>query len=139
MPSTIGGSTPPTRILETMLSNTTTNRKAVRQHMTIFKASFWECICLAGPGVLMGAGLTGVFAKLVLPYNWTWYFSFTFGAILAATDPVAVVALLKVKTEKRTATQRSVASDERTPARLPSAEDSTLSWVGNEDFNTCCC
>ena len=32
---------------------------------------------------------------LVLPYRWTWPQSLLFGAIAAATDPVAAVALLK--------------------------------------------
>lgn len=50
---------------------------------------------LAGPGVLIGAALMGVFVKYVLPYNWSWKLSLLFGSILSATDPVAVVALLK--------------------------------------------
>ena len=31
----------------------------------------------------------------MLPYNWSWQLCYTFGSILCATDPVAVVALLK--------------------------------------------
>ena len=30
------------------------------------------------------------------PYNWGWVESLMFGAILSATDPVAVIALMKV-------------------------------------------
>ena len=56
---------------------------------------FWQCLALAGPGVLLGAGLTALVAKFVLPYGWGWMISLTFGSILAATDPVAVVSLLK--------------------------------------------
>ena len=54
---------------------------------------FWQAVLLAGPGVLIGCVLIGVFAKYLL--NWNWNLAMTFGAILSATDPVAVVALLK--------------------------------------------
>jgi sodium/hydrogen exchanger 10/11 len=57
--------------------------------------SFWQCFTLACPGVLLGAGLTALVAKFMLPYGWGWMISLTFGSILAATDPVAVVSLLK--------------------------------------------
>jgi CPA1 family monovalent cation:H+ antiporter len=43
---------------------------------------------LAGPGALMGAFLTAVFVKYVLPYHWEWNISLLFGAITCATDPV---------------------------------------------------
>ena len=56
---------------------------------------FWQCFLLAGPGVLVGTGMTALVAKFVLPYGWGWMISLTFGSILAATDPVAVVSLLK--------------------------------------------
>jgi hypothetical protein len=52
-------------------------------------------VLLAGPGVVIGAVLMGVFAKFLLPYNWSWNLAMVFGSILSATDPVAVVALLK--------------------------------------------
>lgn len=38
---------------------------------------------------------TALVARFVLPYGWSWNISMVFGSILAATDPVAVVALLK--------------------------------------------
>jgi NhaP-type Na+/H+ or K+/H+ antiporter len=53
---------------------------------------------LAGPGVLWGAILIGVTFKLILGYpdeELTWYQALTLGCVLSATDPVAVVALLK--------------------------------------------
>ena len=53
-----------------------------------------QCALLAGPGVVMGAVLNGLFAKFVLPYNWSWPICWSYGAVQAATDPVAVVALL---------------------------------------------
>jgi NhaP-type Na+/H+ or K+/H+ antiporter len=50
---------------------------------------------LAFPGVLMAAALQAVVCTFALPYHWDWMMSCTFGSMLAATDPVAVVAMLK--------------------------------------------
>ena len=58
------------------------------------KGAVLQASILAGPGVLVGAVLMGCFVKGILP-NWNWYLAMTFGAITSATDPVAVVALLK--------------------------------------------
>lgn len=33
--------------------------------------------------------------QLIFPYNWSWKTSLLLGGLLSATDPVAVVALLK--------------------------------------------
>ena len=52
-------------------------------------------LLLAGPGVVIGTALTAVFVKYVFPYHWTWLESLLFGAMLSATDPVAVIALLQ--------------------------------------------
>ena len=55
-------------------------------------------LILAGPGVLWGAILIGICFKFILFYSdeeLTWYQAFTLGCVLSATDPVAVVALLK--------------------------------------------
>ena len=59
------------------------------------KGVFSQSLLLAGPGVGLGAILMASFAKFALPYNWSWNLCMVFGSILAATDPVAVVALLK--------------------------------------------
>jgi NhaP-type Na+/H+ or K+/H+ antiporter len=67
-------------------------RHIIRHHVT---GVFVQSLLLAGPGVGIGAILMALFAKFVLPYNWSWNLSMVFGSILAATDPVAVVALLK--------------------------------------------
>jgi NhaP-type Na+/H+ or K+/H+ antiporter len=58
-----------------------------------FIGSFSQCLLLACPGVLLGTGLTAICARFLL--QWSWGLSFVFGSIMAATDPVAVVALLK--------------------------------------------
>ena len=73
----------------------------------IFLKEAQQAAMLAGPGVLVNALLIGgvmhYFAHGISlfstidddGYNWSWSFSIMFGAIVSATDPVAVVALLK--------------------------------------------
>ena len=48
----------------------------------------------AFPGVLLGTGAIAVLVRYTFPYGWTWTESLLLGAILAATDPVATVAVL---------------------------------------------
>ena len=50
---------------------------------------------IPGPGVLVGTVLTAVLVKYTFPYEWSWTLSLLFGAMFSATDPVAVVAVLK--------------------------------------------
>jgi len=64
-------------------------------NLHMVKKTFMQCTLLAVPGVLLGTFLTATFAKYVFPYNWDWVMCFMFGSILSATDPVAVLALLK--------------------------------------------
>jgi NhaP-type Na+/H+ and K+/H+ antiporter len=54
-----------------------------------------QCVYLASVGVFVNSFLTAAFLYWYLPYEWTFLLSLTTGAILCATDPVAVVALLK--------------------------------------------
>lgn len=61
----------------------------------VAKRCMWQCLFLAGPGVIMGAGLSALFVYYVLPWGFSFSTSLTVGSILAATDPVAVVGLLK--------------------------------------------
>ena len=60
-----------------------------------FRRCATQVLWLAGPGVLMGTALIGALLKATLPYDWGWGSSLMLGSILSATDPVAVVALLK--------------------------------------------
>lgn len=55
---------------------------------------------LAGPGMLAQSALIACCAVYILPYGWNWTESFLFGGILSATDPVAVIAILKVGTRR---------------------------------------
>merc|ERR1719326_1116334 len=52
-----------------------------------------QCMFLAGPGVLINAFVAAVFCKFY--FDWSFLLSLVTGSILCATDPVAVVALLK--------------------------------------------
>jgi len=68
----------------------------------LVKKCFKQCLLLAGPGVLLGTVLVTVFSKLLLRDTqfdgsemWTWPRCLMFGSVLAATDPVAVVGILK--------------------------------------------
>ncbi|CAM9911883.1 unnamed protein product, partial [Chrysoparadoxa australica] len=61
----------------------------------IFQREFWQVLVLAVPGVILMTILTACIVKYWLPYNWSWDTSLMFGSMLSATDPIAVVALLK--------------------------------------------
>ena len=61
----------------------------------IFSKIFGQVLLLAGPGVLIGTTMTAVFGRFAMPHDWSWPESIIVGAIVCATDPVAVVALLK--------------------------------------------
>jgi len=68
---------------------------AVAIDTSVARAVYRQCIHLAGPGVLFCAFVTAFFLKWYLPYDWSFLLCLTVGSILAATDPVAVVNLLK--------------------------------------------
>lgn len=54
-----------------------------------------QIITMAGPGVMVHTVMVALVAFYIFPYNWTTDECLTFAAMLSATDPVAVVALLK--------------------------------------------
>eukprot|EP01065_Artemidia_motanka_P005821 TRINITY_DN1281_c0_g2_i2.p1 TRINITY_DN1281_c0_g2~~TRINITY_DN1281_c0_g2_i2.p1 ORF type:complete len:1553 (+),score=505.99 TRINITY_DN1281_c0_g2_i2:43-4701(+) len=61
-----------------------------------FQKVVGQCIILAVPGLMVASAMTGTVAKMAFTeYDWNWYACLLFGTILSATDPVAVVALLK--------------------------------------------
>lgn len=65
-----------------------------------FKKTSTNAIILAVPGILIALGLTaalamGLKAADIGLQTWNWSLALMFGAIVSATDPVAVVALLK--------------------------------------------
>ncbi|MEX2597637.1 MAG: cation:proton antiporter [Salibacteraceae bacterium] len=66
-----------------------------------FKKSFGNSVILAVPGILIALVLTGVLVYAIDILNiglegWAnWSLAFMFGSVISATDPVAVVALLK--------------------------------------------
>lgn len=65
----------------------------------IFKKIFWQAFLLAVPGVLISCFLTSMVPKFLFMHSsehpWGWTESMLLGAILSATDPVAVVVALK--------------------------------------------
>lgn len=69
-------------------------RDAFHVNFHLFQVASWQIFIMAFPMVLAGTALTAIVGFYIFPYNWSWNLSMTFGAILAATDPVAVAALL---------------------------------------------
>jgi len=65
---------------------------ALDWHM--LKRCIGQCLLLAGPGVMIGTVMMAAFIMYGLPYHFSWSLALAFGAVLSATDPVAVMALL---------------------------------------------
>ena len=61
----------------------------------LFKQTWQQALLLAGPGLLMATAGTGALIKSIIFTKWPWEVALLVGAVLSATDPVAVVALLK--------------------------------------------
>ena len=64
-----------------------------------FKKSFWNAFLMAVPGIIVGMCLSGALTMLIQYFGigfggWSWYVALMFGAVICATDPVAVVSLL---------------------------------------------
>ena len=60
-----------------------------------FKKTIGQALILAGPGLIASTFLTALIAKFIFTYDWSWVTALVFGTILSATDPVAVVAILR--------------------------------------------
>jgi len=67
--------------------------EAMRLNVHLLKNTMWQIMILACPGVLLGSAAVGAFGYFVLPYNWGLSICLILGAILSATDPVAVTAV----------------------------------------------
>jgi NhaP-type Na+/H+ or K+/H+ antiporter len=61
----------------------------------LFQKQALKAFILAGPGLIVSFLLIGVAVKYMMYEDESWASCFMLGAILSATDPVAVVALLK--------------------------------------------
>lgn len=83
---------------------------AYELNLHIFKKTLANATLLAAPGLIICMLLTGALMMGVATFipgfeSWTWVFALMFGALVSATDPVAVVALLhELKTSKRFST-----------------------------------
>ena len=69
-------------------------KDALEVDFHLFQASLPQLLVLAFPMVLVGTLLTACAAYYIFPYDWSFHLALTFGAILSATDPVAVSSLL---------------------------------------------
>jgi NhaP-type Na+/H+ or K+/H+ antiporter len=69
-------------------------KDSLGQNPHLFTIAIWQLLIFAFPLVLAGTALTAMVGYYVFPYGWSFSLAMTFGSILAATDPVAVAALL---------------------------------------------
>lgn len=53
-----------------------------------------KALLLAIPGTLFNSAMIALIARYIFPYDWSWAESWLFASILAAVDPVAVVAIM---------------------------------------------
>lgn len=75
---------------------------AFAMEVHLFRRMFVQIAVLAVPGLIVATLLTAGLAQWAFPFEWSWALCLMFGALISATDPVAVVALLKeVSSRKR--------------------------------------
>ena len=68
----------------------------------LFRRLFTQISVLAVPCLIVATALTAFVIKYAFPWDWSWPICLMFGALISATDPVAVVALLKeISSRKR--------------------------------------
>ncbi len=62
-----------------------------------FKKNVGAVVILAGPALVLSTLAVGAFMMLLVPaaWGWTWPAALAFGALISATDPVAVVAIFR--------------------------------------------
>lgn len=61
----------------------------------LFRQLLKPMLWLAIPGIVIATLITALLCWWWLPYGWGWREALLFGALISATDPVAVVALLR--------------------------------------------
>jgi NhaP-type Na+/H+ or K+/H+ antiporter len=61
----------------------------------VVKRTIGQTFILAFPGIVVVSILQALVCTFALPYHWDWMLSCTFGAVLACTDTVAVLTMLK--------------------------------------------
>ena len=61
----------------------------------IFRKQKLQILIMAFPSMIVASGLTGICIYAMAPATWTFWVAWLIGIIVSATDPVAVVALLK--------------------------------------------
>jgi NhaP-type Na+/H+ or K+/H+ antiporter len=64
-------------------------------HWHVVKRVLGKALLLAVFGTLFNAGITALVFKFIFPYSWPWSGCLLLAAVLAATDPVAVVAIMQ--------------------------------------------
>jgi len=69
-------------------------RSASKVNYHLMEREGSQALILAFPGVIISLILIAVVARYFFDYGWDWFTALMFGAILSATDPVAVVSIL---------------------------------------------
>lgn len=67
----------------------------------LFLRMVGQITLLAVPGLIIAILLTALLVQLAFPWAWSWPVAMLFGALISATDPVAVVALLKETSSRK--------------------------------------
>jgi len=68
---------------------------AFNVHFHLFMHSLWASLLLAFPGAVLALMSAALVVYYCFDYGWSWSESLLLGSILAATDPVAVVSLMR--------------------------------------------
>ncbi|HRP95949.1 MAG TPA: sodium:proton antiporter [Rhodocyclaceae bacterium] len=74
---------------------------AFRLEVHLFRRMLPQIALLAIPGMVIAALLTAALVRLGLPLDWSWPVALMFGALVSATDPVAVVSLLREQSSRK--------------------------------------
>ena len=74
---------------------------AFAMEVHLFRRMLTQIALLAVPGLIIATLLTALLVRLALPMEWSWPVALMFGALVSATDPVAVVSLLKEQSSRK--------------------------------------